>query len=159
MYKICVFAGTAEGRELVEFLSTQDLLLTACVATEYGETLLREAENLTISRKRLTEGEMEELFRNAQFDLVVDATHPYATAVTENICAACAATKTEYLRLSRNGEAVPEDAVFAEDISAAVHYLNSTEGNILLTTGSKELSQFGQFRDFETRVYARVLPM
>lgn len=159
MYKICVFAGTAEGRELVEFLSTQDLLLTACVATEYGETLLREAENLTISRKRLTEGEMEELFRKAQFDLVVDATHPYATAVTENICAACAATKTEYLRLSRNGEAVPEDAVFAEDISAAVHYLNSTEGNILLTTGSKELSQYVQIRDFETRVYARVLPM
>ena len=61
MCKICVFAGTAEGRELVEFLSTQNLFVTACVATEYGETLLQEAENLTISRKRLTEREMGEL--------------------------------------------------------------------------------------------------
>lgn len=159
MCKICVFAGTAEGRELVEFLSTRNLFVTACVATEYGETLLQEAENLTISRKRLTEREMEECFRKEQFDLVVDATHPYASAVTENICAACAATKTEYLRLSRNGEAIPVDAVFAEDLSAAVHYLNSTEGNILLTTGSKELNQYAQIRDFADRVYARVLPM
>ena len=33
MYKICVFAGTTEGRELIEFLSTQDVSVTACVAT------------------------------------------------------------------------------------------------------------------------------
>ena len=38
MYKLCVFAGTTEGRELVEFLCTQDVAVTACVATEYGET-------------------------------------------------------------------------------------------------------------------------
>ena len=159
MCKICVFAGTAEGRELVEFLSTQNLFVTACVATEYGETLLQEAENLTISRKRLTEREMGELFRKEQFDMVVDATHPYASVVTENICSACTATKTEYLRLSRKGAAVPEDAVFAENISAAVNYLNATEGNILLTTGSKELNQYVRIRDFSARVYARVLPV
>ena len=102
---------------------------------------------------------MEELFRKEQFDIVVDATHPYASVVTENICAACAAAKIEDLRLNRNGEVVPEDAVFAEDLSTAVHYLNSTEGNILLTTGSKELNQYAKIRDFAARVYARVLPM
>ena len=48
MYKICVFAGTTEGRELVEFLSSQPVAVTACVATEYGETLLPSADNLTI---------------------------------------------------------------------------------------------------------------
>ena len=47
MYKICIFAGTTEGRELVEFLSTQPVSVTACVATEYGETLLSPRENLT----------------------------------------------------------------------------------------------------------------
>ena len=45
MYKICVFAGTTEGRELVEFLSSQPVAVTACVATEYGETLLPAADN------------------------------------------------------------------------------------------------------------------
>ena len=159
MYKICVFAGTTEGRELVEFLAGQPVSVTACVATEYGETLLPPAENLTVSARRLTEDEMESLFTLERFDLVVDATHPYASVVTENIAAACAATGTEYLRLLRANAATPGDAVFVEDIPEAVAYLNGVEGNILLTTGSKELRRFTDIRDFENRVYARVLPM
>ena len=159
MYKICIFAGTTEGRELVEFLSTQPVSVTACVATEYGETLLSPRDNLTISAHRLTVIEMEELFGREQFNLVVDATHPYASVVTENIASACTKTDTEYLRLLRGGASTPEDAVFVSDISGAVEYLNIRDGNILLTTGSKELSKFAPIRDFVDRVYARVLPM
>ena len=159
MYKICVFAGTTEGRELVEFLSYQPVQVTACVATEYGETLLQKANNLAISQKRLTESEMEALFQAERFDVVVDATHPYASVVTENIVSACAKTDTEYLRLIRGGASAPEDAVFVSDISGAVEYLNTRDGNILLTTGSKELSKFTPLKNFADRVYARVLPM
>lgn len=159
MYKICVFAGTTEGRELVEFLSAQSVSVTACVATEYGETLLSPADNLTISAKRLTAEEMKTLFAAEKFSLVVDATHPYAKEVTENIAAACCATGTEYLRLLRSGADAPDDAVFVSDIAGAVEYLNTIDGNILLTTGSKELSKFIPIREFENRVYARVLPM
>ncbi len=159
MFKICVFAGTTEGRELVEFLSSQPVSVTACVATEYGETLLSPGDHLTISAKRLSSEEMERLFTAEKFDLVVDATHPYASVVTENICAACGATGTEYLRLLRSGAETPDDAVFVSDIAGAVEYLNGVEGNILLTTGSKELHQFVPIRDFENRIYARVLPM
>lgn len=53
MYKICVFGGTTEGRELVEFLNAQPCEVTACVATEYGQALLPEAERLTVSARRL----------------------------------------------------------------------------------------------------------
>ena len=83
MYKICVFAGTTEGREVVEFLASQPVAVTACVATEYGETLLPHAEKINVSAKRLTSEEMEDLFRRESFDLVLDATHPYASVVTE----------------------------------------------------------------------------
>ena len=159
MCKICVFAGTTEGRTLVEFLSQQEVTVTACVATEYGETLLPPAENVKISAKRLTEEEMEVLFQKEKFDLVVDATHPYAPVVTENIASACQKTGTEYLRLLRDGKDAPEDAVFADDIQQVVSFLSDVEGKILLTTGSKELIKYVKIRDFEDRVYARVLPM
>ncbi|MBQ8833399.1 MAG: precorrin-6A reductase [Oscillospiraceae bacterium] len=159
MYKICVFAGTTEGRELVEFLASQNISVTACVATEYGQTLLSPADNLTISAKRLTEPEMVDMLLKSCFDVVVDATHPYASMVTENIVAACAETGTEYLRLLRSGAAATEDAVFVSDIAGAVEYLNTADGNILLTTGSKELIKFVSIRDFENRIFARVLPM
>ena len=159
MCKLCVFAGTTEGRELTEFLCDQGARVTACVATEYGQTLLMPRENLTISAKRLTAREMEELFAREKFDLVVDATHPYASAVTENIAAACESTGVPYQRLSRRGAEQAEDGVFVPDIAGAVEYLNGTDEPILLTTGSKELAKYVGIRNFSERVYARVLPM
>ncbi len=160
MSKLCVFAGTTEGRKLVEFLKQQqNVHVTACVATEYGESLLKEANNLTISTKRMTQEEMEQLFESEKYDCVIDATHPYASIVTENVVNACMSTGIEYLRLLRDNSDVPEDAVFADDVDAAVEYLNMTQGNILLTTGSKELARFAEIKEFDQRVYARVLPM
>lgn len=43
-------------------------------------------------------------------------------------------------------------------VQAAVEWLAARDGNILVTTGSKELAAFSQLSDFTTRVYARVLP-
>lgn len=89
MYEFCVFAGTTEGRELTEALLDAGASVTACVATEYGQTLLGSHPKLTISARRLTEEEMEALLASRDFACVIDATHPYASAVTENIAAAC----------------------------------------------------------------------
>ena len=108
--KICVFAGTTEGRELIEFLSGQEQVsITACVATGYGKELLSPAENLTISSRRLDEGEMEQLIKESGFDLVIDATHPYADEATKNIVNACSAAQTEYLRLLRENGYITMD--------------------------------------------------
>ena len=159
MYKICVFAGTTEGRELVEFLSSQPAQVTACVATEYGETLLPTADNLTISARRLPVAEITQLLSKTAFDLVIDATHPYAASITESISAACQATGTEYLRLLRGESKLSDDVVYVPDTETAAEFLDGTEGNILLTTGSKELAKFGKLTGFGERVYARVLPM
>lgn len=159
MCKLCIFAGTTEGRELVEFLGTQNVQVYACVATEYGQTLLPHSDNVTVSAARLTQPEMEALFQKEQFQLVIDATHPYAAAVTENIVAACAAAGVEYHRLLRADVEGAGQAVYVENIPQAVEFLSGTTGTILLTTGSKELKCFAPLPDFAQRVYARVLPM
>ena len=159
MYRICVFAGTTEGRKLVEFLIPQPVAVTACVATEYGETLLPSADNLTVSAKRLSEDEITKLFSDNSFDLVIDATHPYAQSVTENILSACHMTNTEYLRVLREKSDFSGGITNVAHINEAVEFLKETQGNILLTTGSKELAEFSSLPGFEERVYARVLPL
>ena len=159
MVKICVFSGTSEGRRLIDFLREQEALVTACVATEYGGELIEPADKLSVIAKRMDEGEMEELFKEESFDLAIDATHPYAALVTENVMQACLNTNTEYLRLERGGEGAPESAVCVPDTAAAAEYLSGTVGNILLTTGSKELAAFSGITDFEERAFARVLPV
>jgi len=158
MYKLCVFGGTTEGRELVEFLNTQPCRVTACVATEYGQTLLPEGENLTVSARPLPVGEIGALLQTERFDLVIDATHPYAASITRSIAAACEAAGVEHWRLLRGASEAPEDAVFAENTDEAVRFLSGTEGNILLTTGSKELSKFAALPELRILKWRICLP-
>ena len=159
MCRICVFAGTSEGRRLIERLSGRGAKLTVCVATDYGAELLGERADVRILAKRLDAAEMEALFREEDFDVVVDATHPYADRATENIAAACAAAGIEYMRLERPSNSDSADGVFVPDPAACAEYLQATEGEILLTTGSKELPAFCADEALRQRLHVRVLPL
>ena len=114
MYRICVFAGTSEGRKLAEFLSRQPVSLTVCVATEYGAVLLPAGENITVLSGRMTVEEITRLFADTRFHLVIDATHPYASAVTESLSHACSATGTPYMRILREESEMKVFALFFE---------------------------------------------
>lgn len=159
MCKICIFAGTVEGRKLMSLLSARGAQIAVCVATEYGQALLGDHPDVRIYEGRMEESQMETFLRGEAFDVVVDATHPYAARVTENIAATCRAVRTEYLRLLRNSAAGGEDGVFVSDAGACVEYLMATCGKILLTTGSKELPVFCGNASLRDRLYARVLPV
>ncbi|MBS6396128.1 MAG: precorrin-6A reductase [Clostridiales bacterium] len=160
MRPVIVFAGTIEGRTLSEYLSGQKVTVTACVATEYGETLLSESEYLKVHAGRMDEAQMEQFIREQAPKLVVDATHPYAAAVSENLSRACKAQSVDYLRLIRESSfaaGLSGQAVCVSSVEEAVEYLKGTRGNILATTGSKELFRYTELPDYRERVYARVL--
>ena len=159
MSKICIFGGTTEGRKLAEFLSGQPCDVTVCVATDYGQTLLPEAEHVSVSARRLPVGEIVSLLTEHRFDLVIDATHPYAQSITKSIAHACRETGTPRWRLLRGASGVSPEHTYVETVSDAATFLSETEGNILLTTGSKELAGFSQLPGFSERVWARVLPL
>lgn len=155
--EILIFAGTTEGRELAEFFSERHVFITASVATEYGETLLNPGEYLTVRQGRMSQEEMEGFLKKHTFLAVVDATHPYAQEVSRNIQRACLAVEVEYIRLLREESADTEDCIFVESSEKAAEYLGTVQGNVLVTTGSKELSAFTKVPDFKERIYARVL--
>ena len=159
MCKICIFAGTTEARRLVELLSTQPVSVTACVATEYGETLLPEGGNVTVRSGRIPVDGIIQMLSDTKFDLVIDATHPYAASITESAARACAETGTEYLRLLREESDKVSDFTCVLNAEAAALFLSKTDGNILLTTGSKDLKTYSKVKDFTDRAYARVLPL
>lgn len=158
MNSILLFAGTTEGRQIAEALADQPVKLTVSVATENGETLIEPAANLTVMHGRKNAEEIEALIRETQAQLLIDATHPYAVEVTKTLKAVSQATGTDYIRVLRGVEDA-DGCVFVDDTDAAVRYLNETEGNALLTVGSKELSRYTAVRDFGTRLFARILPV
>lgn len=156
--KAVVFAGTTEGRTISEYLSRSGIKVTASAATEYGGELLEETEYLAVRTGRMDQREMQQFLEEEQPDIVVDATHPYAAEVTENIRVACRQTQTEYIRLLRETKKA-EDAVYVADAKEAAEYLSHTKGNVFLTTGSKELVAFTAIPDYAKRLYVRVLSL
>lgn len=210
---ILVFAGTTEGRELAEYLRRQQIDAHVLTATEYGEQLLiapgngadvpgskgdggpaernacrgRADSDFMVSAGRLDAAQMCALIEEEKPEIVVDATHPYAVLVSENISKACAKTGTEYVRLLRKslaleaagsetdkaclredgaGDMAEGDAAAGEELDGctwvesaeeAVRYLEGTTGNVFVTTGSKELSKYTALTGYESRVYARIL--
>ena len=124
MCKICIFAGTTEARRFVELLSTQPVSVTACVATEYGETLLPKGGNVTVRSGRIPVDGIIQMLSDTKFDLVIDATHPYAASITESVARACAETGTEYLRLLREESDKVSDFTCVLNAEAAALFLS-----------------------------------
>ena len=153
--KLMIFSGTTEGHELCRFLSKNSVQAEVFVATEYGAAVMEPMDGITIHEGRLDEKEIAK--RLTSDTLLIDATHPYAAAVTDNLRAACAEAGARYERLLR--PALPfENCEIVLDTAAAVDWLNAHPGRVLLTTGSKELEAYTAVQDYRERVFPRVLP-
>lgn len=174
---VLLFGGTTEGRELAARLAGRGQRTILCVATDYGREVLEPEllanPCLNVRIGRMDAEEMCRLILEEEPGLVVDATHPYADQVTRNVRKACEKTGRECLRCLRprsgaegfgdmglrsGTQSLEGGVVRVPSVQAAVEWLAARDGNILVTTGSKELAAFSQLPDFATRVYARVLP-
>ena len=160
MKEILIFAGTTESRELSDCLVGAGIAHTLCVATEYGEIVLKENSLVKVHKGRMNQEEMKRYIETGNFGAVVDATHPYAEVVTQNIKNGMQDMDIPYLRLKRESNVTSsyEKIQYFKDSVSCARALEKTDGNILLTTGSKELSVFVKFIDKKERLYARVLP-
>jgi len=176
-----IFGGTAEGRQVSDYLCEKHIAHTVSVATEYGEEVLHPQPERHIHQGRLDMEQMQEFMRDGQYALVVDATHPYAVEVSKNIQEACRRENVQYLRYLRtqkqeerlNKEAAGEadstrsacenageisGAFYVDSAREAADYLETQQGGIFLTTGSKELHVFTEAISDKSRIFARVLP-
>lgn len=144
---VFLFGGTTEGRKIAEAIaevnrewaahgnataydvseaSSLPICAEVYVATAYGASLLPPGPGITVHVGRLDAEEMRVLFENAPAPLlVIDATHPYAAVVSENILSACAATGVRCLRVERENTGAGEPELAPE--GAALHWVDSVE--------------------------------
>lgn len=177
---IMLFAGTTEGRRLCEYLagkSASGFITHVYVTTEYGKDMILELskniykEKLRIHVGRLDKNDMQKEFTYIKPDIVIDATHPYAMVVTHNIKDVCAMAGVKYIRVLREEIALPmgydgdmsekDKIMYTDTMQETVELLNGEaylEKKILLTTGSKSISEYVNIRNYKKRVYLRLLP-
>ena len=162
MSDVIIFGGTTEGRRLAEFCGEHKIQTVVCVVSEYGEMLVPESPSVRVIRKALNQDEMEALFEEEKPALVLDATHPYARVVTENVTQVCQKMGIKRYRVLRKPELELEknvdSVVNVESVDEAVEWLKNHEGTALITTGSKELVKYTAIQDYKDRIFARILP-
>ncbi len=167
--QILIFAGTTEGRLLAQYASQHEIGCYVSTATEYGKSILEGLKGVECISGRMDRKEMEIFIGEHEIRLVIDATHPFAVEVSENIKAACEEEKVRYVRCLREaldergieGGAAEaygmENMIIVDSVEQAAEYLRGTTGNILIATGSKELSLYTRIEGYEKRCFARVL--
>lgn len=164
MTDLVIFGGTTEGRQMAEIFRNMGISICVCAATDYArEQLPHINSNINLHIGRMNQEEMETFIRTQGCPVVVDATHPYAREASANIREACRAVGCCCIRVIRDkGELSVhepgEKCVWVPDISSAAEYLKHTKGNILVTTGSKDLDKYRLIPDFVNRCYVRILP-
>jgi len=167
--KILMFAGTTEGREFSKLLLKNDFDVTISVATEYGKILVLNDDflekKIKVLEGRLNQNEIEQLIQ--KFDLIIDATHPFATEVSKNIVNACKNKNISYFRLLRSQEKTENltnnDFFSFDSLDLLCDKIveiekDSNLGNIFISTGSKEISCFQKIQNYQNRCFIRVLP-
>jgi precorrin-6x reductase len=158
--EVLVFGGTVEGRQLVEWLDARGCSVVVCVATDYGASLLPSGGRVTCLQGPLSHEEKLSLVDGHSFCCIVDATHPYAQHITQSVARLGAEAGLPVIRVLREdgeadafGERVP-------DARAAAKLVAESEGNVLLTTGSKDLDVYvAALADAPQRLYVRILPL
>lgn len=143
-------------------LASESIEHHVCVATEYGSDVMDESPLVHIHIGRLDSDKMRNLLASNGFshgDIVADATHPYATEVSANIRTAAQELGCDLIRVGRG----QDDHSYVNRYGSVEEFakrIGSSGGNILLTTGSKELPAYCKNVSKETlaRTYVRILP-
>ena len=159
MKDVFIFSGTTEGRSLATWLASKGVMVHVRVATDYGADVMEPDDNIDVQVGSCGGAEgIARVISENMYEIVVDATHPYATTVSKHIREGCQQAGAEYIRLRREDSDVSEDDIVTVDtVSDAVDYLKDREGVILAATGSKELDRYTAIPDYRERVVARVL--
>lgn len=153
-HNILLFGGTSEGRELTALLAHAGISVCVSVATERGtHDFFVESPLVSFHQGTLTQEEKVKFMRNVR--AVVDATHPYAQSISAHVRAAAKQAHTPYIRVLRPPSNT-HGCLVAPTLEEAVTLIPET-GNVLATTGAKELAAYRALSHFQERLYVRIL--
>ncbi|WP_375500737.1 cobalt-precorrin-6A reductase [uncultured Jatrophihabitans sp.] len=141
--RVLVLGGTGEARELAARLNERGVQVTTSLAGGVRHPIVPAGE-LRVGGFGGAAGLVAHL-REHPPDVVVDATHPFAAAITGHAVEACALTSTPLLTVRRPGwTAGPGDrwTRVASIDAAAAHVRATAPGTVFLTTGRRDLAAF-----------------
>ncbi|APQ95542.1 cobalt-precorrin-6A reductase [Clostridium botulinum] len=158
---IALILGTSEGREILSLLNkfTDNILIST--ATAYGGEILKDYKYKKLNTKPLNKEKLLNMLKENQVNILIDASHPYALEVTKNALEVSKDLDIEYVRYERPSSAEEfkgnKKIIFLEDYKDLNKALKNIKGNILNTSGSRNMDKILELK-LENRIIHRVLP-
>lgn len=153
---IWVIGGTKDSRDFLEEFIKYDNDIIVSTATEYGAKLI---ENLSVktSSEKMDKEDMLKFIEDNKITRVIDTSHPYAFEVSKNAMEVAEEKNIEYFRFEREKiESLPKKYKNFEKIESLIEYVESLDGNILVTLGSNNVYRFKDLKNL-SNIYFRIL--
>ena len=161
--KIFILGGTKDSINIIGHIKknyTAHILTTT--TTEYGAKLAKEGGSDETISKPLLKNEIIDIIQNEKYDLLIDATHPFAAHITQTSVSIANELKIPYIRFER-------PMTNLENIDTShTHYVNSfdeagkliesdfNKGNVLHFAGANTMEEILNHITAD-RFYPRIL--
>jgi cobalt-factor III methyltransferase len=140
---VWVFSGTGDGNALVRALADRRGPIVVSTASEYGGEVAREdCPDVTVWAGRQGVEARRRALLGSHARAIVDATHPYAVQMSEQLMGLSRELDIPYLRYERPSTLDPETTSLCNSVEEAAERAIATGQRIFLATGSKDLATF-----------------
>ncbi|MCU0535289.1 MAG: cobalt-precorrin-6A reductase [Hydrococcus sp. Prado102] len=158
--KIWLIGGTSESAKIAEALSAERFSCIVTVTTHAARSLYLPSQYLTIETTLIQTSQMALFCQRERIAAIVDASHPYATAVSQGTIATATQKQIPYLRYERpsiNNHLKDENAIALDSFETLIEGDRLLGQRVLLTVGYKALPWFQTWQNRAT-LFARLLP-
>jgi precorrin-3B C17-methyltransferase len=140
---IWVFSGTGDGNGLAKRISEAGYPVVVSAATKYGQQVAREfCPDLHIRGGHIGASARKLELQKSAAKAIVDATHPFASKMSEQLIDLAAQLHLPYLRYEReNCSVVAKDIFVCSSVEEATEKAMAIGSRIFLATGAKTLAE------------------
>jgi precorrin-6A/cobalt-precorrin-6A reductase len=161
--KIFLLGGTKDSINIIQHIKENyDAYIMTTTTTEYGARLAMEGGSDDTIARPLPKDEIINILTDEGFDILIDATHPFAAHITQTSAGIARELKIPYIRFER-------PITNLENIDTShIHYVNSfddagkliagkfSQGNVLHFAGANTMADIVKYVPVE-RFYPRIL--
>jgi precorrin-6A/cobalt-precorrin-6A reductase len=161
--KILLLGGTKDSTNIIEHVKRNyDAYILTTTTTEYGARLAKESGSDDIIARPLLKDEIIDIIKKGNFDVLIDATHPFAKHITQTSASIAKELKMPYVRFER-------PSTNLEDMDTShIHYVDSFDeagkliedefqkGNVLHFAGANTMEDVLKHVSVD-RFYPRIL--
>lgn len=157
---VWVFSGTSDGNALAGELAGQGMQVVVSTATEYGGVVASQGTpNIAVWAGRQGVEARRQALVGSRARALVDATHPYASVISEQLIGLSRELGIPYVRFERPSTLAADEAVLCASMEDAAERALTLGKRIFLATGSKDLAAFLQAQGADKAAwFARVTP-